>query len=181
MAAIAFDIDGVFKAGRFFFPGGLKALATAKAAGVPVCFVTNGGGGLNEAEYLAGLKEKIQAAAPLEERESLSSALDSIGVESMILSYTPMGEDPQFREKRLLVIGDPKEKIKALCEGYGWRNFVHVSDYCEINSTVNPFAEALSTGKSHAAVVCPTGPQPAASPRGDLRYPSYLAPLVACD
>ncbi len=45
MAAIAFDIDGVFRAGRYFFPGGLKALATCKASGFPICLVTNGGGG----------------------------------------------------------------------------------------------------------------------------------------
>jgi ribonucleotide monophosphatase NagD (HAD superfamily) len=50
--AIAFDIDGVFKAGRFFFEDGLRALAACKAAGCAVCFVTNGGGGLSESSYL---------------------------------------------------------------------------------------------------------------------------------
>ena len=40
--AIAFDIDGVFKAGRHFFPDGLHALTTARKAGAAVCFVTNG-------------------------------------------------------------------------------------------------------------------------------------------
>ena len=92
--AIAFDIDGVFKAGRFFFEDGLRALATgiavcpfphlsrlpstshssrphgswfailAKAAGCPVAFVTNGGAGFGEAEYLEALKQKIVGAAP---------------------------------------------------------------------------------------------------------------------
>jgi ribonucleotide monophosphatase NagD (HAD superfamily) len=56
---IAFDIDGVFKAGRYFFPEGLKALALCHEAGVPFVFVSNGGGGLGEAEYLNGFKKKL--------------------------------------------------------------------------------------------------------------------------
>lgn len=56
---IAFDIDGVFKAGRYFFPDGLKALAQCHEAGVPFVFVSNGGGGLGEAEYLSGFKKKL--------------------------------------------------------------------------------------------------------------------------
>ena len=69
--AIAFDIDGVFKAGRYFFSDGLKALALAKSRGCPVCFVTNGGGGLAEAEYLSSLKKKICDAASIDDRAAI--------------------------------------------------------------------------------------------------------------
>ena len=52
-AAIAFDIDGVFKYGRDWSPDGLVALQKCTEAGIPFVFVTNGGGGLTEATYAA--------------------------------------------------------------------------------------------------------------------------------
>ena len=89
--AICFDIDGVFKAGRFFFADGLKALATAKAKGCPVCFVTNGGGGLGESEYLAGLKKKIATAASEEDRAHSSVARQMRGLSEVCVSVCGPG------------------------------------------------------------------------------------------
>jgi hypothetical protein len=82
-----------------------------------VAFVTNGGGGLSEAEYLRGLKEKILGAASDEDRAAFGSVLDHIEVPSMVLSYTPMGESPEFKDKHLLLVGDPKEMVKEVCPG----------------------------------------------------------------
>jgi HAD superfamily hydrolase (TIGR01450 family) len=170
--AICFDIDGVFKAGRFFFADGLKALATAKAKGCPVCFVTNGGGGLGESEYLAGLKKKIATAASEEDREarmqggvSSLDLLNSISDNAMILSYTPMGEAEQFKEQKVLLVGDPREKVETVARSYGW-NFVHVTSYCGANPTVDPFAAAR--GQSHTAVANEAAPRPASPARGDF-------------
>jgi ribonucleotide monophosphatase NagD (HAD superfamily) len=50
-SAIAFDIDGVFKYGREWSEDGLGALQKVSQAGMPFVFVTNGGGGLDEATY----------------------------------------------------------------------------------------------------------------------------------
>jgi len=176
--ALAFDIDGVFKAGKHWFPDGLRALARARAAGCPVAFLTNGGGGMNEADYLRDLKKKIIAGAEEtgEERARLAGHLDGIGVESMILSYTPMGEDPSFRDKRILLIGDPKEKVKAVARGYGWTNATHVDDYGLLFKTADPFGsssgEPSGGKKSHSAASSDEHP-----PSGPLmsRRPSVLA------
>ena len=62
-AAIAFDIDGVFKYGRQWSSAGLNALRQATEAKIPFVFVTNGGGGLTEATYGQHLKEKVRARA----------------------------------------------------------------------------------------------------------------------
>ena len=61
--AIAFDIDGVFKYGREWSADGFAALKSAADAGMQYVFVTNGGGGLNEATYGQHLKEKVVASA----------------------------------------------------------------------------------------------------------------------
>lgn len=170
--AICFDIDGVFKAGRCFFPGGLKALGLAKAHGCPVCFVTNGGGGLGEDEYLAGLKKKIANAASEEDHGELSAGgvsnldrLTSITDDSMILSYTPMGESKHFQKQKVMLVGDPKDKVEAVARSYGW-SFEHVTTYCGANPTVDPFAAAR--GQSHTAVANAAAPRPASPSRGDF-------------
>ena len=61
-AAIAFDIDGVFKYGREWSEHGLDALKRASAAGISYVFVTNGGGGLTEGTYGSHPKEKVLEA-----------------------------------------------------------------------------------------------------------------------
>jgi len=158
----------VFKAGRFFFEDGLRALAKAKAAGCPVVFVSNGGAGLQEGEYLNSLKEKITHAASPADQAAHGPALAGLGVDSMILSYTPMGEDERFRPPgQLLLVGDPKEKVKACADAYGW-SYVHVSDYCADHPGVDPFKEAMRSGTSHTAVANPNGDRPSASSKGDF-------------
>lgn len=137
------------QAGRYFFPDGLKALADARAAGCAVVFVTNGGGGLGEEEYLLGFKKKILSAsgeADPATKALLAKELDGIGVESMILSYTPMGEDLSFKKKRVLLVGDPKEKVKAAAASYGWKNAVHVSEYVKKHSTVRTTHPFITSG-----------------------------------
>lgn len=110
-AAIAFDIDGVFKYGREWSANGLDALKRATQAGIPFVFVTNGGGGLDEATYGAHLKDKVVSAGG---GDSGDIALPS--AERMVLSYTPWESQlcPELLDKRVLLIGDPKEKVRAV-------------------------------------------------------------------
>ena len=180
--AIAFDIDGVFKAGRYFFSDGLKALALAKSRGCSVCFVTNGGGGLTEAEYLSSLKKKICDAASIDDCAAIvnghvprSDYIDAIEDNAMILSYTPMGEAEEFKTQKVLLVGDPKEKVEAVARSYGW-NFMHVTSYCSKYPTVDPFASAR--GQSHTAVANEEAPRPASPSRGNFSR-GYTAEIDA--
>ena len=81
-AAIAFDIDGVFKYGREWSKDGSRALQRVTEAGMPFVFVTNGGGGLTEAAYGGSMTTKIAGA-------SKTKTPVTIGPERMVLSYTP--------------------------------------------------------------------------------------------
>ena len=63
LAAVAFDIDGVFKYGREWSPDGYSALQRLAAANIPHVFVTNGGGGLTEKSYASGFAAKVTGAA----------------------------------------------------------------------------------------------------------------------
>ena len=45
------------------------------------------------------------------EREGLAGCFDSIDDAAMVLSYTPMGEDPSFKDKRIMLVGDPAVKV----------------------------------------------------------------------
>ena len=104
-AAIAFDIDGVFKYGREWSEHGLDALKRASAAGISYVFVTNGGGGLTEGTYGSHLKEKVLEAGG---GQSGDIALPS--AERMVLSYTPWHTQlaPELADKRVMLVGDPK-------------------------------------------------------------------------
>ena len=87
---IAFDIDGVFKAGRLFYEPGARALARAQAAGCEFCFVTNGGGGLLEDAYLSGLQNKVLQASKTEAAEAAASEAEAISAvvpKQLIVSY----------------------------------------------------------------------------------------------
>ena len=80
-----------------------------------------------------------------------------------------MSEEPSFRHKRILLIGDPKEKTKAVARQYGCVNCVHVSDYCANHPQVDPFAEARADGSITSAVAKPCSPTPPPQPpRGDM-------------
>ncbi len=107
-----------------------------------MCFVTNGGGGYRETDYLSSLKQKILEAAPPADRASMGWALGEIGPSNMVLCYTPLGESEWFKDRRLLLIGDPAEKVKDVARGYGWLRAVHVSDYITSHPTVDPFGAA---------------------------------------
>lgn len=50
----------------------------------------------------------IMQAAPEEDRVLYKDTLDHINNESMILSYTPMGEDETLKDKHILLVGDPR-------------------------------------------------------------------------
>jgi hypothetical protein len=39
--------------------------------------------------------------------------------DSMILSYTPMGEDPSFQAQKIMIIGHPNEMVKEVAASYG--------------------------------------------------------------
>ena len=186
--AIAFDIDGVFKYGREWSPDGSTALKRVKEAGMPYVFVTNGGGGLTEEAYGTSMGVKIASAGSGE-------AVD-ISPERMVLSYTPWHTllVPQYKDKRVLIVGDPKEKVLEVAKAYGLTHAVHYEDYAITNSTVNGFRAAKHAGTSHTAVARPTAgkvdphpPPPSASScksRGELLGKPdvpFAAILVMCD
>ena len=157
-AAIAFDIDGVFKYGREWSEHGLDALKRASAAGISYVFVTNGGGGLTEGTYGSHLKEKVLEAGG---GQSGDIALPS--AERMVLSYTPWHTQlaPELADKRVMLVGDPKEKVLNVAAQYGLKHVTHYTDYAITHKHVNPFRAAKESGKSHTAVdnaTAKTGP-----------------------
>ena len=142
-AAIAFDIDGVFKYGREWSKDGTSALSKVTAANMPFVFVTNGGGGLTEDAYAGSMTSKIAAA-------SGTSAPLVIGPERMVLSYTPWKTmlSPELADQRVLLIGDPREKVLEVAHNYGLKHATHYQDYAITNDTINPFRAAKDKGTS---------------------------------
>ena len=187
-AAIAFDIDGVFKYGREWSKDGTKALEKVTKAGMPFVFVTNGGGGLTEAAYGGSMTTKIAAA-------SKAATPTVISPERMVLSYTPWKTmlAPGLADSRVLLIGDPREKVLEVAHGYGLKYATHYQDYAIKNDTINPFRAAKSGGTSHTAVAVASGKDTfsgkdkLASPGRDSARASpaveepFAAILVMCD
>ena len=178
-AAIAFDIDGVFKYGREWAEAGLSSLRKASEAKIPYVFVTNGGGGLTEEVYGAHLKEKVLAAGG-----GSSGDIELPSAERMILSYTPWESQlvPGLVDKRVLLVGDPAEKVKEVAATYGLKHAVHYSDYAKAHPSINPFRVAREAGTSHTAVANTTVVKTAAKPaaKDDAEEP-FAAILVMCD
>lgn len=175
-AAIAFDIDGVFKYGREWAEGGLAALRKVSDAKIPYVFVTNGGGGLTEEVYGSHLKEKVLAAGG-----GSSDDIELPTAERMILSYTPWESQlvPDLVDKRVLLVGDPAEKVKEVAASYGLKHAIHYSDYAKTHSSINPFRVAREAGTSHTAVANTTVKKVAAKAT-DEEEP-FAAILVMCD
>ena len=150
--AIAFDIDGVFKYGREWSPDGLAALQKVSAAGMPFVFVTNGGGGLTEATYGTHLKDKVVAAGDASTASGGDLAVPE--AKRMVLSYTPWESQlcPNLQDRKVLLVGDPKEKVLEVAAAYGLKKAIHYSDYAVQNPSVNPFRAAMESGTSHTAV-----------------------------
>ena len=160
------DIDGVFKYGREWSKDGSRALRRITDAGMPFVFVTNGGGGLTEASYAGSMTSKIASA---------SQAKDpvTIGPERMVLSYTPWKTmlAPGLDGGRVLLIGDPREKVLEVAKNYGI-NATHYQDYAIEHDTINPFRAAKMAGTSPTA--SPRSPPP--SPHSQRDTPSRRAP-----
>ena len=152
-AAIAFDIDGVFKYGREWSKDGSTALEKVQKAGMPFVFVTNGGGGLTEAAYAGSMTSKIAAAS------KTATAPTVIGPERMVLSYTPWKTmlASGLADSRILLIGDPREKVLEVANNYGFKHATHYQDYAIKNDTINPFRAAKAGGTSHTAVAVASG------------------------
>ena len=178
-AAIAFDIDGVFKYGREWAEAGLSSLRKASEAKIPYVFVTNGGGGLTEKVYGAHLKEKVLAAGG-----GSSGDIELPSAERMILSYTPWETQlvPGLVDKRVLLVGDPADKVRDVAATYGLKHAVHYSDYARAHPSINPFALARESGTSHTAVANTTVVKAAAQPASkDNAEEPFAAILVMCD
>ena len=178
-AAIAFDIDGVFKYGRQWSTDGLGALKKASEAQIPFVFVTNGGGGLTEAVYGQHLKEKVVEAGG-----GSSGDIELPSAERMVLSYTPWESQlcPGLVDKRVLLVGDPREKVVEVAERYGLTRAVHYSDYAKMHPTINAFRQARESGRSHTAVANATLAKGLSSPRPkDDDGGPFSAVLVMCD
>jgi HAD superfamily hydrolase (TIGR01456 family) len=181
-AAIAFDIDGVFKYGREWSKDGSRALRRVADAGMPFVFVTNGGGGLTEASYAASMTSKIAGASNTPDPVT-------IGPERMVLSYTPWKTmlAPSLAGGRVLLIGDPRAKVLEVAKNYGI-NATHYQDYAIENDTVNPFRLAKQGGTSHTAVAVASGKanfsgKEPTSPRRSVSKEEvpFVAVLVMCD
>ena len=178
LVAIAFDIDGVFKYGREWSPKGAAALARVRDARVPFVFVTNGGGGLTEAAYADAMSAKVGAA------DAAAGAPLAIPPEQMILSYSPWarGLAPALARRRVLLVGDPRERVLEVAASYGLERAVHYRDFVDAHPTLNPFPR---TGQnSHTAVAnaaAPPSPRKAAAGTADGGDDPFAAVLVMCD
>ena len=72
----------------------------------------------------------------------------------MVLSYTPWESQvcPNLQDRKVLLVGDPKEKVLEVAAAYGLKKAIHYSDYAVQNPSVNPFRAAMESGTSHTAV-----------------------------
>lgn len=98
------DIDGVVRQGPRLIPGSADAIQRLHEAGVPVIFVTNGGG--------------VTEAAKAQELAALLGNT-SIGERHVLLSHTPMRElADRYRGRRVLLVG--AKESTAVAESYGF-------------------------------------------------------------
>jgi HAD superfamily hydrolase (TIGR01456 family) len=182
LVAVAFDIDGVFKYGREWSPDGFAALQKLHSAGIPHVFVTNGGGGLLESTYAAGFASKVKGAAvnPTGLEPLMSEA-------NMILSYSPWKRalGPQLADRRVLLVGDPRDKVLQVAQSYGLKKAVHYQDYAKLHHTINPFRAAREDGASHTAVANaaegPIGSHSVGTAHFSDNDDPFAAVLVMCD
>lgn len=184
---------------------GLAALQKVSAAGMPFVFVTNGGGGLTEAVYGSHLKDKVLAAG---QTTGTAGSLALPEAKRMVLSYTPWESQlvPEYVNKKVLLVGDPKEKVLEVAHAYGLKNVIHYSDYAVQNPTVNPFrqvgahgttllnsqltlswvlSQAMEAGTSHTAVANKTEGVPIGGRKGpasgEVKGPPSYAERAAAE
>lgn len=139
--AIAFDIDGVFKHGGKWESRGGQALRKVMEARVPFVFMTNGGGGRTEEEYVVEIARKVQEAEA--EGAEAPPPLLHIPPASIVLSYTPFDLDlGRLKDKPVLIVGDPKEKVMNVARSYGYQAPIHITDYDRAHPLMNPFKVA---------------------------------------
>ena len=184
--AIAFDIDGVFKYGREWSADGFAALKSAADAGMQYVFVTNGGGGLDEATYGRHLKEKVVASAA----GGATGDIPLPDEQRMVLSYTPWESTicKQYANKKVMIVSDPRDKVMAVAAKYGLTKAVHYQDYAISHPSVNPFRAAKQTGASHTAVANsgssmpkPGTAKPSNGGGAASKEEPFAAVLVFCD
>jgi len=97
------------------------------------------------------LKDKVLAAG---HQTGTSGDLSLPEARRMVLSYTPWETQlvPDLADKKVLLVGDPKDKVLEVARTYGLKHAVHYSDYAIQHPTVNPFRQAMEAGTSHTAV-----------------------------
>lgn len=178
--AIAFDIDGVFKHGEKWSEDGLRALQRVSDAGLPFVFVTNGGGGLTEAAYGTHLKETIVQAGSA---TGTTGDIELPEAKRMVLSYTPWERTlaRDYADKRILLVGDPREAVLNVAKSYGFTRVTHYTDYAIMHPTVNPFRQAMEAATSHTAVANATQKKGASIANNDKDEGSFECVLVMCD
>lgn len=138
---VAFDIDGVLLVGPDVVPGAPEALQALTAAGVPYCFVTNGGG-VSEAAKCAALEAKLGVP---------------VSVDQMLLSHTPMKAlAERYAGEQVLVVGSG-EATYAVAREYGFDvvtcDMVHRKEPEIFPFRAPPAGEAAWDGKPLAAVL----------------------------
>lgn len=138
---ICFDIDGVFKHGGKWEQRGAEVIRRVIDADVPFVFMTNGGGGRTEAEYISDLQTKLLAAEAEagSQAEGAARPLD-LSTEQMILSYSPWNTDlAHYKDKPILVVGDPKARVMNVAAHYGFSRAIHITDYDDAHPLMDPF------------------------------------------
>lgn len=124
-AAVVLDIDGVIHRGGIAIPGSAAAVQRLFDAGIPFCFLTNGGGTTESAKAV-----------------SLSTLLENVPIQAcqVVLAHTPFRHlVAQYAESRVLVIGG-SASISAM-RGYGFHRAVAVLELQSDFPELVPFKE----------------------------------------
>jgi hypothetical protein len=100
-SAVAIDIDGVLRLGDEWCVEGREAIAKLQSEGVPFVLMSNGGGGLTEAQYAAQISANLASTSfrckAEHERKPQHAAwagleFKPLKAKQMVLSYTPWKE-----------------------------------------------------------------------------------------
>ncbi|RFU72687.1 had-superfamily hydrolase, subfamily iia, cecr5 [Trichoderma arundinaceum] len=129
--AFAFDIDGVLYQGHRAIPGAREMLRKIRSHDIRYVFLTNGGGGHEDAKFKS-----------LSKRLELSEDEDVIR-NRIILSHTPMRgwDDKVKKQGTVLITGSHPEIARRVANEsvYGFARAVTPADIIEANDKVYPF------------------------------------------
>jgi len=121
----AFDIDGVLIRGKHPIKEATEALSFLSANKIPFVLLTNGGGVL-EADRVAYLNKLLR----LEKHP--------INANQIIQSHTPL-RTLIAKHHRVLVVGGPADKSRAVAKHYGFQEVLRPVDIIRANPSICPY------------------------------------------